>query len=175
MIFLWVKFLANIFTTASATPRSWSVKTPYPAFGAIWKAASSSRKVFAMARLALQFVTRNGSISELSVLKAGPLTRLARMKKHLGSSRSGFVAREFWNCGPASTLVEAITGPDRRSAQQERRAAVRQAFKELWPDGTPLGFMVQQRDVKIIDWFKTRELHPPSGRTISRALKEVAE
>ena len=79
---------------------------------------------------------------------------------------------ELW---PSSTLVEAITGPDRRSAQQERRAAVRQAFKELWPDGTPLGFMVQQRDVKIIDWFKTRELHPPSGRTISRALKGVAE
>jgi len=64
----------------------------YPVFGAIWKAASSSRKVFAMARRALQFVTRNGSICELSVWKAGPLIRLARTKKLLGSSRSVFVA-----------------------------------------------------------------------------------
>ena len=79
---------------------------------------------------------------------------------------------EFW---PSSTLVEAIVGPDRRSARQERRAQIRGAYKELWPGGTPLEFMVQQRDVKIIVWFKAKELHPPSSRTISRALKGTSK
>ena len=51
-----------------------------------------------------------------------------------------------------------------------KAVAVRQAFGELWPDGLPNGMGVKERDRRIIEWFKSRELLAPSTQTIYRAL-----
>ncbi len=35
--------------------------------------------------------------------------------------------------------------------------------------------MIQQRDAKIMEWFKDKGLSPPSSRTIARALEGISE
>jgi hypothetical protein len=79
---------------------------------------------------------------------------------------------ELW---PASLSPKDIASAPRAIRPQDRRAACLQAFQELWPRGTPLGLMVQQRDEMIVGWFKTNGLPPPSSRTISRALNGVSD
>ena len=51
------------------------------------------------------------------------------------------------------------------------QSAIRQTFDELWPEGVPIGKMVQQRDSEIIQEMKKKGLKTPASRTISRALK----
>jgi hypothetical protein len=79
---------------------------------------------------------------------------------------------ELWRTPEAS---EAIAEPARPSKPPGRRYAVRQAFRELWPDGVTPGLMIQQRDAKIMEWFKDKGLSPPSSRTIARALEGMSE
>jgi hypothetical protein len=79
---------------------------------------------------------------------------------------------ELW---PPPGTVETIAKPARRSKPLGRRDAVRRALRELWPDGVTPGLMIQQRDAKIVEWFKDKELSPPSSRTIARALEGMSE
>jgi hypothetical protein len=51
-----------------------------------------------------------------------------------------------------------------------RRAVIREAFAELWPEGLPPGFMVKDRDAAIVEALKKRGLRGASSRTIHRAL-----
>jgi hypothetical protein len=78
---------------------------------------------------------------------------------------------ELW---PACLSPKVSASPPRAIRPQDRRAACLKALQELWPDGLPLGLMVQQRDEMIVGWFKANGLSPPSSRTISRALNGVS-
>jgi hypothetical protein len=69
---------------------------------------------------------------------------------------------------PNGTVAPSTPSPSVRAG--DMRAAIRNAFAELWPTGVPTGLMVQERDARIIKLLKSRGLRTPSSRTIHRAL-----
>jgi hypothetical protein len=61
-----------------------------------------------------------------------------------------------------------------KSETGAKSRAVKEAMRDLWPDGIPSDLTPKQRDNEIFKWFESRGLSAPTSRTIQRVIRMIS-
>jgi hypothetical protein len=113
--------------------------------------------------------------SEPVTLFAARAGRLVDRKIEVIEVRTLDVSNLF--CGPSNQVdVNPPRDlPERRLAAGAKARGVKQAIEALWPDGVPDGLSAKDRDNKVVEWLRAKNLSVPAnpGRMIQRVLKQL--
>jgi len=73
------------------------------------------------------------------------------------------------------SAISPSKGPPSASRITPHHASIEAAIAALWPEGIPMGLLLQKRDQKILDWQKSQGLAVASSKTIRRYLAAKAK